>query len=124
LRAIGDPPLGLDGTITLYRSRFLHLDIDLSFDAGPEAAQNAQSATDRLVNGDDSGTLPPGEFIEDDVGLQPPLRYRIVEDRIMRDGEIRYFDHPRFGMLARVTREEASDATEAGDGPGQGDSRD
>jgi hypothetical protein len=32
------------------------------------------------------------------------VRYRITEDRIMRDGDIRYFDHPRFGMLARVTR--------------------
>jgi hypothetical protein len=30
--------------------------------------------------------------------------YRIQEDRIFRSGELRYFDHPKFGVLAKVTR--------------------
>ncbi len=33
-----------------------------------------------------------------------PVRYRISEDRIFRNGELRYYDHPRFGVLARITR--------------------
>ena len=30
--------------------------------------------------------------------------YRIREDRIMRNNEIRYFDHPKFGVIAKVVR--------------------
>ena len=33
-----------------------------------------------------------------------PIRYSISEDRIFRNGELRYYDHPRFGVLARITR--------------------
>lgn len=107
LRALSDPPLGLDGSIRLYQSRFLHLDVDLTLDATGHGAQDARrTATDRLVNpGSTAATNPDDEA----AGLLPPVRYRITEDRIMRDGDIRYFDHPRFGMLARVTRiDEAS----------------
>jgi hypothetical protein len=35
-----------------------------------------------------------------------PVRYRIDEDRIFRNGELRYFDHPKFGVLAKITRAE------------------
>ena len=33
----------------------------------------------------------------------------ISEDRIFRNGELRYFDHPKFGVLAKITRVEESD---------------
>jgi hypothetical protein len=36
--------------------------------------------------------------------MNHPVRYRIYEDRIMKTGDLRYFDHPRFGVVARVTR--------------------
>ena len=36
----------------------------------------------------------------------PPVRYRIQENRILKNGELRYFDHPKFGVLAKVTRVE------------------
>ncbi|MEX2495671.1 MAG: CsiV family protein, partial [Woeseia sp.] len=100
LRALGTPPLGLDGTVTVYRGRFVHLSLDLALDA--EAPQQAGNATDRLIYSDgrvgSEGTV--GGF---DDSRPPPVRYRIVEDRIMRSGETRYFDHPRFGVLARLT---------------------
>jgi hypothetical protein len=35
-----------------------------------------------------------------------PVRYRIKENRILRSGELRYFDHPKFGVLAKATRVE------------------
>lgn len=104
LRALGDPPLGLNGSITLYQSRFLHLDVDLTLDAAGTLANRAhRSATDRLVN---PGSTAAATLADDESGAfqQPPLRYRITEDRIMRDGDMRYFDHPHFGMLARVSR--------------------
>jgi hypothetical protein len=35
-----------------------------------------------------------------------PVRFRIQENRILKNGELRYFDHPKFGVLAKVTRVE------------------
>lgn len=109
LRTVSDPPLGLDGSINLYQSRFLHLDVDLTLDASGYGDGDARrSATDRLVRGEQREDSGEGYYGSDEPGgLQsPPLRYRITEDRIMRGGEVRYFDHPRFGMLATVRRVE------------------
>ncbi len=75
LHRFGRPPPELDGSLTLYLNRFLHLVVDLRLEA-PERA------------------------------LTRPVYYRIQEDRILRSGEIRYYDHPKFGVLATVTRVE------------------
>ncbi len=79
---------GIDGTVKLYLSRFLHLVVDLQMDADAE---------------------PMAEPIDDAFAPAAPLRYRIEEDRIFRSGELRYFDHPKFGVLAKVTRVEEVD---------------
>lgn len=87
------PPDGLAGDINLYLSRYLHLALNLQLDAP----------------------------LSEDIGLQAdtfapsyPVRYRINEDRIFRNGELRYFDHPKFGVLAKITRveEDETDAAE------------
>lgn len=87
------PPPGLDGDINLYLSRYLHLVLNLQLDApGTENAFNANVS----------------EF-----ALSYPVRYRISEDRIFRNGDLRYFDHPKFGALAKITRvEDDEDALE------------
>lgn len=97
LRALGNPPSGLDGTVTLYQGRFVHLQVDLTLNAA----------------GDDLSSSPAAALPGDnDFGLfQPPVRYQITEDRIMRQGEIRYFDHPRFGLIAKVTRAETGESS-------------
>ncbi|MEX0975975.1 MAG: CsiV family protein [Woeseia sp.] len=94
LRALGNPPSGLDGTVTLYQGRFVHMQVDLSLDA--------------------AGNDPPSSSVatvsdHEDSLFRPPVRYQITEDRIMRQGEIRYFDHPRFGLIAKVTRTETGE---------------
>ena len=48
------------------------------------------SSTVRIAGGPES--CPPG--------------YRIQENRILKNGELRYYDHPKFGVLAKVTRVE------------------
>lgn len=101
LRALGDPPLGLDGTLTLYQGRFIHLDVDLSLEAESGASQPA-SAADTPQNETGGGLF------------EPPFRYRIAEDRIMRNGEIRYFDHPRFGLIAKVSKVDPGEQAGAG----------
>ena len=96
------PPEDLDGTLTLYLGRYLHLVVDLQLrkaDADPPA--QAASGFDRF------NAMPPE--------LAPPTYYRIQESRIMKNGELRYFDHPKFGVLARVSRVEEEEPPEDGE---------
>ncbi len=101
LRRLARVPAGLDGELTLYLGRYLHLVVDLQLEA-PDVKVINQDEVERL--GDVTvGTLlnsmeaPSGEL---------PAYYRIQENRILKNGELRYYDHPKFGVLAKVTRVE------------------
>lgn len=115
LDAFGELPRGLDGSVTLYMGRFLHLVMNLELDA------------DWQIPLDDSAsTLPDEEIVEysdNRVGTgllegnpmdaaEPSIRYRIIEDRKVRRNELHYFDHPKFGVIARVTLEELEQSTD------------
>jgi len=67
----------LEGTIRLIRERFLHLDIDLLL-SKPAA-------------------LIPGQAL-----TTPEPVYELKETRRIRSGELHYFDHPWFGVIAKV----------------------
>lgn len=78
----------LDGTVRLYSRRYLHLALDL-----------------RWTQLDDGGAASSGELLPESV-----LRsFRLNETRRMRRNQLHYFDHPRFGVLARVTRVKSKD---------------
>ena len=96
LRRLGNPPLRLDGSVTLYLSRFLHLVVDLSL----EEKSPVRPSADRYFGDSRSNT----RFGLDPAYITPSVFYRIQEDRIVRNGELRYFDHPKFGVLAKITR--------------------
>ena len=66
----------VQGWVRLIRERFLHLDVDLFLTA--TRGQAAAGADTRL-----------------------PL-FELNEKRRIRSGELHYFDHPRFGVIARV----------------------
>lgn len=100
LRSLGPAPEGLDGRFTLYLSRYLHLVVDLSL--AQHAGPGAPYAIDDPVTAFGDGRSGAGY---DDV-LPAPVRYRIAEDRIFKSGDLRYFDHPKFGVLAKITRVE------------------
>ena len=107
LSVFGEPPIGLDGSFTLYLARYLHLVVDLSMDAPVEVIE---------IEFDDDTFY---EF-EDTSPREGPVRYRIDEDRIVKNGEIRYFDHPKFGVVAKVSRieetaEDESEETDSGE---------
>jgi hypothetical protein len=68
ISAAGDD---LDGTITLVRERFLHLDVDLMLQSS----------------------------------------YPLAEKRRVRSGELHYFDHPMYGVIAEVTPHAAAAQT-------------
>jgi len=95
----GQPPEGLEGSLTLYLSRYLHLVVDLKMD---EPQPEIEEPEDRVLSYGDYRTLTDFE----DPTQSGPVRWQIDENRIFRSGELRYFDHPKFGVLAKVTRVE------------------
>ncbi len=105
LTTFGTSAEGLDGELTLYLSRYLHLVVNLTLDA-PQSDDEVRSEPEFAYG--DYRTL---NELRDP--LQPgPVRYRIEENRIFRSGELRYFDHPKFGVLAKVTRLEEEEPEE------------
>ena len=102
LHRFGAPPAGLDGSFELYLSRYLHLVVDLSLAATDEespavGARNAPGLRE---------SRPSYEDVVAELSASGPVLYRIQEDRIFKNGDIRYFDHPKFGVVAKVTRVE------------------
>jgi hypothetical protein len=107
LQLLGETPDGLNGTLTLYLSRYLHLVVDLALDAPVEVIELPDEES--FFSYADARRRYSGDF---DAPPQP-VRYRIQENRIVRNGELRYFDHPKFGVLARIARiEEPEEAEE------------
>ena len=113
LREFGEPPEGLAGTLTLYLSRYLHLVVDLELDA-PESEQerfnSARNFEEPVARYNDRYDYES----QDELGaplfeaepVYEPLRYQIIENRLFKNGEIRYYDHPKFGVIAKVLRYE------------------
>mgnify|MGYP002038901611 CR=1 FL=1 len=73
----------LDGTITLYAQRYLHLALDLWW-----------------TQHTDGSPVTAGESMPEEAARV----FHIREQRRVRLNELHYFDHPRFGVLAMVTR--------------------
>lgn len=87
------PPAGLEGDLKLYLSRYLHLAVNLQLAAPIESVPNNPYDRDAY------------EYPDSQVRSYP-VHYRITEDRIFKNGDLRYFDHPKFGVLAKITRAE------------------
>jgi hypothetical protein len=76
---LATPDNELNGTLHFYLSRFLHLELNVSY-------QPHNSAIG----------APGGTSVE------PPI-YMIDEQRRVKSNDLNYFDHPKFGVLVRVT---------------------
>ncbi|MGB5541298.1 MAG: CsiV family protein [Gammaproteobacteria bacterium] len=70
----------VEGTITLIKERYLHLDVNLLL--------MTAGGTTPALHADGPGSRPA---------------FRLTEKRRIKSNELHYFDHPRFGMIARVT---------------------
>ena len=73
-------PGELDGTLRIYLSRYLHMDINLVYQEGVSEGGFMGVATN------------PGK-----------IGYRIHEQRRIKGQETHYIDHPKFGALVRLT---------------------
>lgn len=110
LHAFGAVPDGLNGNVTLYLSRYLHLVVDLSLDATEEDVVIFENVDEPgLGFGDPRHQDDPYGFDIIGDGIDGIVRYRLQENRIVKNGEMRYFDHPKFGVVAKVTRVEEED---------------
>jgi len=105
LRRLGNSPLRLNGDVTLYLSRYLHLVIDLVLDEKVAQSASVDNAP-YYGNYGDSREQSDYAFGEYQEYRPASVHYRIEEDRIVRNGELRFYDHPKFGVLAKVTRVE------------------
>ncbi|MDH3275013.1 MAG: peptidoglycan binding protein CsiV [Gammaproteobacteria bacterium] len=103
----GDVPEGLDGRFTLYLNRYLHLAVDLSLDAPGQFNEPVVFDEPDTAFGDSRRQFEAD--IEDAV---LPVRYRIQDDRIFKNGDVRYFDHPKFGIVVKITRVEEEELEE------------
>ena len=74
------------GTVQVYLSRFLHVNLDLTYkEPTPSVASNSPAFGNEIS----------------ELTLAP--RYRLATQRQLRSGELHYFDHPAFGVLLKVT---------------------
>ena len=110
LRRLGNLPLTFEGSVKLYLSRFLHLVVDVAMDGEPVVPVETFPAV---------STRRYGRRFRDDYDYPftstaptPEVHYQIIENRIVKNEDIRYFDHPKFGIVAKVTRYEAPDEDE------------
>lgn len=110
LRTLVDSPPWLEGSLTLYRGRYLHLVVDLTMNKDRRIPlPPAESSEDVVVFGDSRVQNEYKLFDEYGQLSPPPTRYRIFEDRIVKNGDVRYFDHPKFGLIAKIVRVEESE---------------
>jgi len=113
LRTLAESPPWLNGSLTLYLGRYLHLVVDLTMDADRTVSEEMDEDSDGEPAFGDSRIRDEYEAI-DAYGevLAGPIHYRIFEDRIMKNGDIRYYDHPKFGVVAKVMRFEEPEEDE------------
>ena len=103
LSSFATPPAGLEGELTMYLSRYLHLAVKLQLDE----SFAEEPVEDELERTTIRSSFDDGYYDYDrEEPVSYPVRFRIDEDRIFRNGELRYFDHPKFGVLAKITRVE------------------
>lgn len=85
-------PHRLNGTFTLRRGRYLHVDVDLDYRLNEAPSKTPPVEGNRL-----------GERMQD-AAPPPVARYvRMVQSRRIRSDELHYLDHPLFGVLFLVT---------------------
>jgi hypothetical protein len=91
--APAEAPHILDGTFTLRRGRFLHVDVDLGY---TKTVSNEPSTPTNDVTTPADSAIP--------AAPQTTSYYvRMVQSRRIRNDKLNYLDHPLFGVLFLIT---------------------
>lgn len=119
-RAAGPPQHKVFGLVEVFKSRFPHLRFNL-FYREKEIAPTLEEKTDAEMfpmakrvgenlepTGENSELVDQSNEEVDILGQQkPPLpAYQLQDSTRIRLNELHYFDHPKFGIISRVTRYE------------------
>jgi len=80
------------GTVRVHLIRYLHVTLDLTYQAA-DAARPQVGSSDGL----------------DEIATAP--QFRLTTTRRVSSGELHYFDHPAFGVLVRITPVPAQDGS-------------
>jgi hypothetical protein len=95
-----EPPatdgIGISGTVTLYKERFLHIEVDLALETVKQPVRTP------FFIGSGSGDSP-------DV-------FKLTESRRIRGTTTHYFDSPQFGLITRIQEVRAAAAEREGAG--------
>lgn len=111
IQEFGEPPEGLTGSVSLDLRRYLHLGVDLALASDEEYQPPVPGY---LEERDANGMI---RFDEQRTRVRyAPLSYELREERIMKSGDVRYYDHPKFGVVAKVRRIEEDERQAAGGG--------
>jgi len=86
---------GISGSITLYKDRFVHLSLNL------EMTENQPQVSEAAI---EDWWREPISLSNDPKGPadQKPLIFNLQESRRIRGSLLQYFDHPKFGLIARI----------------------
>ncbi len=97
----------LQGTIRLHLSRYLHLSFDLDYTVpAPAGTTSAPAPTPAMPANVAADTSQPLPAVAGNLSVKPQpnkVVFILNEQRRVRSGELNYFDHPAFGILALVT---------------------
>ena len=93
----------LDGTVLFYVSRFLHSEIALRWRPEATAAPASPANTATSTPPNTPATTPGVAAGEAQAVAAATPVYRLSERRRIKTAETHYFDHPKFGVLLRVT---------------------
>jgi hypothetical protein len=93
-----DTPVGITGSVTLYKERYLHLAMNLALVSPPD-----ERAADPLNPEPPERVFGAGMFVEPTPAVAPDKEiHRLQESRRIRLATTHYFDHPLFGVIATV----------------------
>jgi len=88
---------GISGSVTLYKDRFVHLSVNLKI------SENLPEVSEPDI---DDWWREPLSLSSDLTGLpdqvREPIIFNLQESRRIRGSQLQYFDHPKFGLIARI----------------------
>ena len=100
-------PIGVQGSIRLHVSRFLHVTVDLSY--RPPGGYTVSMPDARLERLEPFSPLEPANPFDPAPGLLTELKlgpaYNLKAERRILRGELNYLDHPAFGLVIVITLE-------------------
>jgi hypothetical protein len=106
-----DDVFELDGTITVSRSRFLHIETDLWFtEFAPIYQQGQQDSFESTLR---ANTLSPeirqqypeiADWEANRGQYLPVHAHQLQQSRRMRSSTLHFIDHPQFGILVKIER--------------------